>query len=265
MNIADHSFIFVGGLHRSGTSLFAKCLSDHPAISGFENTGAIEDEGQHLQSVFPRAMDYGGPGGFGFAKAMHLTEVSMLATEANQERLWSEWSRYWDLNLRHLLEKSPPNLTKSRFLQALFPNTRFIFLLRHPVAVASATKKWAQHTPLDRLIEHWAVCHEILGEDLPHLEHARVILYRDFVREPERILEDTFRFIGLGHIQVKREFRSDVNNAYFENWAKWREEFFAGWSIRKAERRLEARVNELGYSVVDPRLEMPSPWPLVSG
>ena len=49
----DHTYVFVGGLHRSGTSLLARSLEAHPSVSGFRDTGVPEDEGQHLQSVYP--------------------------------------------------------------------------------------------------------------------------------------------------------------------------------------------------------------------
>lgn len=264
MSSTDHAFVFIGGLHRSGTSLFAKCLADHPAIAGFHDTGVPEDEGQHLQTVYRKASAYGGPGKFGFAPAMHLTESSPLITDANRAKLWSEWSRYWDLTHTHLVEKSPPNLIKARFLQAMFPNSCFIFLLRHPVAVAGATKKWKKRTPLDKLVEHWTVCHEILRDDLPHLQRAMVLHYEDFVRQPSRVLEETFRFAGLVPVEAKREIRRTVNDSYFERWEAWRKEFFAGRSIRRAERLYESRLNELGYSVVEPRSERRSPWSRVS-
>jgi len=31
----DHTYVFVGGLHRSGTSLLARSLEAHPSVSGF--------------------------------------------------------------------------------------------------------------------------------------------------------------------------------------------------------------------------------------
>ena len=46
-------YVFVCGLHRSGTSLITRSLMDHPEVSGFRDTGAIEDEGQFLQTVLP--------------------------------------------------------------------------------------------------------------------------------------------------------------------------------------------------------------------
>ena len=54
--------VFVGGLHRSGTSLVHRCLAGHPRVSGFRDTGVWEDEGQHLQTVYRPAAAHGGPG-----------------------------------------------------------------------------------------------------------------------------------------------------------------------------------------------------------
>ena len=53
----DHTLLFVGGLHHSGTTLLTRALRQHPAISGLRGTGVPEDEGQHLQSVIPAAVE----------------------------------------------------------------------------------------------------------------------------------------------------------------------------------------------------------------
>ena len=64
---ARHRLLFVGGLHRSGTTLLADLIAAHPLTSGFANTGVPADEGQHLQDVYPSARAFGGPGRFGLA------------------------------------------------------------------------------------------------------------------------------------------------------------------------------------------------------
>ena len=51
--VSDYRYVFVTGLHRSGTSLLARCIAQHPQVSGFSGTGVPEDEGQLLQSVYP--------------------------------------------------------------------------------------------------------------------------------------------------------------------------------------------------------------------
>jgi len=115
------------------------------------NTGVPEDEGQHLQTVFPNAAFYGGPGEFAFNADSYLDEKSGIISEANRSKLIKEWSKHWDLTKAVLLEKSPPNLIRTRFLQAMFPGAYFITVVRHPVAVAYATQKMF----LTRLADSW--------------------------------------------------------------------------------------------------------------
>src|SRR5205814_5485769 len=117
----EHRFVFLAGLHRSGTTLLARLLAAHPEISGFSGTGVPADEGQHLQSVYPAAKVYGGPGRFGFAAESHLTESSPLASEESARTLLEEWSTHWDLSRPLLLEKSPPDPLKTPLPQAPLP------------------------------------------------------------------------------------------------------------------------------------------------
>jgi len=48
----DKKFVFISGLHRSGTSILHRILRSSEGISGFHDTNVPQDEGQHLQSVF---------------------------------------------------------------------------------------------------------------------------------------------------------------------------------------------------------------------
>src|SRR5690242_6170796 len=175
-----HHFVFLGGLHRSGTTLLFRMLREHPAISGFTNNKdanewlAAEDEGQYLQSVYPQAIFWGGPGKFALDPESHLTEQSPLLTTENKAKLATQWFPYWDLSKRYLLEKSPPNVVWTRFLQSAFPHTSFVIIVRHPVAVSLATEKWSP-TGFSSLIENWLAAHETFEADRPHLRHVMSI------------------------------------------------------------------------------------------
>ena len=83
--------VFVGGLHRSGTSLVHGCLAAHPDATGFSGTGVPEDEGQHLQTVYRPDHRFGGAGIFGLRAGAHLTERSPLASAESRDRLLAEW------------------------------------------------------------------------------------------------------------------------------------------------------------------------------
>ena len=78
------------------------------------------------------------------------------------QKLFDEWSQNWDLSKKFLVEKSPPNIIRTRFLQA--PNASFVTILRDPIAVSFATQKWSK-TSIDSLFKHWLVCNQQYQED----------------------------------------------------------------------------------------------------
>jgi len=194
-----HTFVFICGLHRSGTSLLHRCLRDHPAISGFVDTEATKDEGQHLQSIYPPGYEFGPVNRFGFDSNAHMNEDSPLATQENAQQLYEEWCQYWDVDKPVLIEKSPPNLIRTRFLQALFPNSYFIVILRHPVAVSFATLKWNAER-IDDLLRHWLICHEQFEDDRDHLDNVLTLKYEQFVNQPDKELDRFFHLLVLNSI-----------------------------------------------------------------
>jgi hypothetical protein len=265
METGDKLFLFIVGLHRSGTSLLHAMLADHPAISGFHDTGAVEDEGQFLQSVYPPGREFGGPGRFGLDRHSHMDETHPLCTPDGAERLWRDWSRYWDTRRPCLMEKSPPNVVRTRFLQAMFPRSAFVIILRHPIAVSYATLKWCP-TTIPSLVEHWLACHERLLADLPHLDRAYVLHYCDLVQRPQETIDRVLEFLGLDPVPIRQEVDANVNAAYFDRWRRDHPgllgQFFNGipWPQYR-------RVARFGYSLVRPdrRKRVPCLGPHVRG
>jgi hypothetical protein len=245
----NHRFIFLCGLHRSGTSPLFRILREHPDISGFQNTGVPEDEGQHLQTVFPTGNSHGGPGKFGFDQAAHLTEESKLITAANQDRLFREWSRYWDLNKPYLLEKSPPNLIRTRFFQAMFPQSFFIVIVRHPVAASLATSKWTSSS-LDALIQHWLHCHRLFESDSQLLRRVHVLKYEDLIISTEQELQKLFEFLGLNP-HGSSTLNRDGNDPYFQNWHQLQDEPKTRDFANKVKSKYEHELRAFGYSFSD--------------
>lgn len=253
MGADDHLLVFVGGLHRSGTTLIARILAAHPDASGLAGTGAIEDEGQHLQDVYPPAARHGGPGRFALDPAAHLTESSPLVSRAAAERLWAAWSPHWDTSRRVLVEKSPPNLIRARFLQALFPAAAFVMVVRHPVAVTEATRKWARRRPVSTLVRHWATAHRLLLADLDHLRRAIVVRYEDLVADPSACTARLFGFVGLDHQPVPMAVHPHANDAYFQRWAvRWQR---LTWrvAVAGAVRYCQPVARHFGYELVPPQ------------
>ncbi|CAI8205638.1 MAG: Uncharacterised protein [Cryomorphaceae bacterium] len=243
----QHKFIFICGLHRSGTSLLYKILKNQKTISGFKNTTAIEDEGQHLQSVFNAANKHGGPGKFGFDKDSFLNEKSEIIKKENKYKLFSEWSKYWDLSKEYLIEKSPPNLVRTLFLQAMFPNSYFITIYRHPAATSLATKKWSK-TSHYSLIKHWLVCHNQYLEDKKTLKNSLDINYEDLTDNPKETLKIIGHFLNTQIILSENTIKKDVNDKYLSLWKKNKRSILYKFNIKKAEKEFEISINKFGYS-----------------
>jgi hypothetical protein len=212
----NHQLIFVGGLHRSGTTALYQLLGSDPDVSVFNDTGVIEDEGQFLQKVVPSDEEHGGPGHFCFDSSAHLTETSEYL-EVAQDSLFQQWSEYWDLRKPILAEKTPANLIRSRFLQTVFPGSSFVFMMRHPVAACMATTKWTG-AYMTRLIEHWIKAHDLLLEDLEYLDNAVVLRYEDFTRYPEEFEADLTRVLGKSPNVDWSMIRSGLNEKYYRRW-----------------------------------------------
>ena len=251
-----HHFVFCCGLHRSGTTLLFRMLREHPEMSGFTNNQvatewlALEDEGQFLQSVYPPGIVYGGPGSFAFSPGAHLTEESELLTPDNKAQLALDWFPYWDLSKRYLLEKSPPNILMTRFLQSAFPHTSFVTIVRHPVAVSLATTKWSTRS-LDSLIEHWLVAHEIAQADSAHLQRAMTVKYETLIAAPDATLSKIYAVLGVEPHPTTFEATTEHNQRYFAQWTDMAKNPETKASVQDWIARYEPRVRAFGYSLQD--------------
>lgn len=259
VDIDGHRLVFVGGLHRSGTTLLADLIAAHPLASGFSGTGVPADEGQHLQDVYPTARSLGGPGRFGMTPAAHMTESHELVSAESRARLLAAWEPHWDLGKQVLVEKSPPNLLRTRFLQALFPGATFAIVVRHPIPVTLATARWRKTRRLGPLFEHWLRYHELFAADEARLERVEVVRYEDLVADPDVCVQRVWAAVGLSASPLPRTVEPGSNEAYFERWRSLRSDLRMRAYLTLTAARYERRVRRLGYSLLDPA-RPPGSW-----
>lgn len=247
----EQQLVFVGGLHRSGTTLLARLLASHEQATGLSGTGVPEDEGQHLQPVWTPAIHLGGPGRFALSNDARLTEDSPLATAANAQRVWDAWRPFWNSDSRYLVEKSPPNLVMGRFLQQLFPTAAFVFIVRHPVTVTLATRKWQRRTSLAKLMENWFTAHDFARADLPHLHRCLVVSYEWLLADPRQTLDEITEFLDMPGTVDTSSVNASGSSRYEDEWAHMLATRHRG--ARKALSAYGDSAAALGYDLQDLR------------
>lgn len=189
-------YLFIGGLHRSGTSLLARLIAEHPEIASISGSPAPENEGCYLQGAIPHTALHGRPMHFATDPEQHLVEGCRHDTLEAQRRITSDWGPWFDGRRPWRLEKSPVNLTRMRLYQQLFPMSQFVVILRHPELVAAAVGKWVDGPPA-ALVDHWIAAHEQMLRDLPRLHAVCVIRYEDLCHDPGAVVRGIHGFMGL--------------------------------------------------------------------
>ncbi len=245
-DISHREFVFVGGLHRSGTTLLASAIGSSPSFSGLVNTGVRMDEGQFLQDIYPTGAEMGGVTRWAFDPRAHMTETDPQATPQTAEKIFGDWMPYWDLSATYLVEKTPLNLTKTRFLQRLFPQSSFIIITRHPITQALTVQKWAAtygrklgfHFP--EIVAHWVRAHDLFFEDASHLRRVLVVRYEDLIRNPSSEMSRVGAFLGADVDRTNITADSARSRVYEDQWDSYLS--VQGWNRMRPLSRLPRSI-----------------------
>lgn len=182
-------WVFVVGCYNSGTTLLHDVLAAHPDV------GSLPREGQDLTDVLPLPRRLGLRRLWALEpQRFHLDEDS---TGVDVERLVRQWGAHFDDPRRPvLLEKSPTNAARVRWLDRHFGNAHFVAIVRDGFAVAEGIRRKADHD-VGRAAQQWARSNEILLADLERVPRALVVRYEELAADPEPVLARVFAFLGL--------------------------------------------------------------------
>lgn len=193
--VRPDKWIFIVGCYNSGTELLMHLLGSHPDIS------SLPEEGQFLSDQLVRDYEVG------LHRMWTLREDLFRLTEEDEgpdpERLKQEWRIRLDRTSPLFVEKSPPNMGRTRWLQEHFHNAHFIALVRNGYAVAEGIRRKAEPShrrdgwPIALCARQWRRCHEILLEDAEHLERVHWLHYEDLAEDTEATLGELLSFLGL--------------------------------------------------------------------
>lgn len=191
----DKTWVFLVGCYNSGTTLLAELLGQHPSVS------ALSTEGHFITDEFVKDYDIGLP-----RMWVEREELFRLTEESHGPdplRVKKEWGMRLDLKKPVLLEKSPPNTAKVRWLQTHFENAHFIAIVRNGYAVAEGITRKADPShlrngwPLEMSAYQWKRSNEVLQHDEKYLKHLMWVTYEDLVADTVATLNKVTDFIGV--------------------------------------------------------------------
>lgn len=191
----DKTWVFLVGCYNSGTTLLAEMLGQHPSIS------ALPTEGHFITDQFVKDYDIGLP-------RMWVEREDLFRLNEDDEgpdalRVKKEWAMRLDLKKPVLLEKSPPNSAKMRWLQKHFENAHFIGIMRNGYAVAEGITRKAdpKHLinswPIEMSAYQWKRSNEVMQQDAEHLKKVMWVRYEDLADDTVGALNRITDFIGI--------------------------------------------------------------------
>lgn len=188
-------WVFVVGCYNSGTTLLAQLLGLHPRIAPLPN------EGQYLTDELVKDFRVGIPRMW--CQREDLFRWTEDRDGPDPKRIKREWAIRLPTDPEIVLEKTPANIARMRWLQAHFAPAYFIAITRNGYAVAEGIRRKAdppglpEGWPIGMCARQWRRCCEVMEEDAPHLEHFHHVRYEALASEPAATLAGICDFLGL--------------------------------------------------------------------
>ena len=181
-------WLFVLGVTNSGTSILNRLLDAHPEVR------ILPTEGQWLTDALPLAKTYDVRRKW--SERLDVFHLSEDDDPAPALRAKYDWLYHYPRRPGILVEKSPPNTIRARWLQANFRPSRFVAIVRHPYAVCEGIRRRSK-VGIEEAARQWATANEVMLADAKQLEHFHLVTYEDLTERPDEVLERFADFLSL--------------------------------------------------------------------
>lgn len=210
--------IFVVGAPRSGTSILAWCLGQHPNIVNLPETNWLARVGEHVEDMYrlgtingkhshlsaiglPKDTFYRWIGD-GIARFVTSTNVALTGVAAPSRNSEFVRRRSEEDPKRRWLDATPQNTNCILSLSKLFPDAQFIHLLRDPREVVRSLSRFSRAGGRNyrrgagfrlwlRMTRVSCKAERALGA-----ERMMRVRYEEMVAQPDRVFRSVLAFLG---------------------------------------------------------------------
>lgn len=212
--------IFVLGKHRSGTTWLANLLCQHSQIAGITHEKHFGiHESAYFSCVYGRYGNLDEKSNFvEFVEVISASDYFRLAG-ANKKYLYSLWpTTYEDLFKKVMdrfaaergaklwIEKTPPHSVLVNQLSVIYPDAKFITVIRDVEAVVASTIALAGTEPESKMsnvgeifstVVSWVIYNKILRSFGKHSDKMLTIRYEDLKSDLEHCLQKICAFLEI--------------------------------------------------------------------
>jgi hypothetical protein len=175
---------------------------------------------------------------------MHLRDISVSVTEGYPEKAMAEagldaerlrfllWDRILHRELiqsgkRILVSKTPTDVFIVDEIARCWPDARFIYLLRHPAAIARSRQSYRPEDSADRhatFVRRYARALEKARQEHPGI----TVRYEDLTTEPERVTRELCAFLGVKWEPTMLEYGEGAPRRYKAGLGDWSDKIKSG-------------------------------------
>lgn len=186
--LSTHRLVFVVGCNNSGTTLI------HDVLAATGRFSFMLHEGQRYTDALRRSAKRGHERVWiEYLDELRLSEADPVDCAP---RLMFDWLRQMQRPVcADILEKTPANVVRLRWLERAFPGAAFIGVVRNGYAVAEGIRRKGGKS-IQRGARHWSRVNEIMLDDARYLSRFLLVRYEEFVDAPAQTLPRLAQFLG---------------------------------------------------------------------
>ena len=228
MSINEES-IFVVGFPRSGTTLlqslictqnivsfpethYFRLLKQYSSLDSIDKIDAFKKDIKSFTGISLSNIDNEDI----LNKKVNEKEIfEFLITQlAGEDQLEQRW-----------LEKTPAHIHSFKDIKNIYPNSKFVFIVRSPLdAIISCKKNIHSNISLRKLATRWK--HELnLAEELnnKYPNDLKIVRYEDLVQNTNHTIKDICNFLDLDFDKEKVNDFSNLSHKYIMPFEKWKD------------------------------------------